>query len=134
MIIGLGLDLVEIRRIASVLERQGEAFLDRILAPDESGRERVANHDGPAHIAGLFAAKEAVMKALGTGMAGASFREIAIRHHDSGQPRVELTGDTLAKATSMGIGGWLLSITHSRATAAAVAIALALEAGSSRPN
>ena len=123
MIVGVGLDIVEIKRVARILERQGDAFPDRILTEDES-RDRLGNHDGPAHLAGLFAAKEAVMKAMGTGMAGASFREIRIRHLDSGQPTVELRGDTRQRAESMGIGSWHVSITHSRKTAAAVAIAM----------
>jgi holo-[acyl-carrier protein] synthase len=123
VIVGVGLDLVEIRRVRRILDRQGDAFADRILCDDE-GRERLANHDGPAHLAGLFAAKEAVMKAMGTGMAGASFREIRIRHRDSGQPTVELRGQTLQRATAMGIDSWQVSISHSRTTAAAVAIAL----------
>jgi len=123
VIVGVGLDLVEIQRVKRILDRQGDAFIDRILS-DEESRDRIPNHDGPAHLAGLFAAKEAVMKAMGTGMAGASFREIRIRHQDSGQPFVELLGETRRRAESMGIGAWQLSITHTRQTAAAVAIAL----------
>ena len=69
------------------------------------------------------AIKEAVMKAMGTGMAGAAFAEIVVRHHDSGQPFVELVGETAARAAALGIESWSLTITHSRSTAAAVAIA-----------
>jgi len=123
VIVGVGLDLVEIQRVTSVLARQGGAFLDRILGDGED-RERTDRRDAPTHVAGLFAAKEAVMKALGTGMAGASFREIRILHRPSGQPYVELSGATRERARSMGIEGWELSITHSKKTAAAVAIAL----------
>jgi len=120
VIVGIGLDLVEIDRVAAARERHGEAFLRRILHDDERS-ERVAV---PSHLAGLFAAKEAVMKALGTGMAGASFAEILVRHHPSGQPHVELRGQTRELASRLGVGAWQLSITHSRTAAAAVAIAL----------
>ena len=123
MIAGLGLDLVEIDRIAAILEQSGPRFVDRVLHPQED-RSRLDAPTGPAHFAGLFAAKEAVMKALGTGMAGANFADIRILHHDSGQPYVELEGTALARAESMAVSGWQLSITHSKTTAAAVAIAL----------
>jgi len=123
VIAGVGLDLVEIERIAGILEKSGERFVDRVLHPEED-RTRLASREGPTHFAGLFAAKEAVMKALGTGMAGANFADIRIHHHDSGQPWVELSGKAAERADAMGIAAWHLSITHSKSTAAAVAIAL----------
>jgi len=123
VIAGVGIDLIEIDRVASMFARHGPRFLDRILAPPED-RARMERADGAAHLAGLFAAKEAVMKALGTGMAGAAFSEIAILNRATGQPYVELLGDTARRALDLGILGWRLSITHSRTTAAAVALAL----------
>jgi len=126
-IVGLGLDLVEIERVAGILERSGQRFIDRVLHPEED-RSRLSSREGPTHFAGLFAAKEAVMKALGTGMAGANFADIRIRHRDSGQPYVELYGSAAERARSMGVSGWQISITHSKQTAAAVAIALADQA------
>ena len=123
MIVGVGLDLVEIARVEALLDRHGAAFLDRVLHPDES-RARIDTANGPTHVAGLFAAKEAVMKALGTGMAGAAFSEIAIRHTDAGQPYVELGGGAAEKASALGVSSWQLSISHSKQTAGAVAIAL----------
>ena len=123
MIAGIGIDLVEIERVAELLQRHGEKFVKRVLHPDDD-RSRLEKADGPAHLAGIFAAKEAVMKALGTGMAGAAFNEIRIRHHDGGQPYATLTGDTLARAEQMGISAWHVSITHSKTNAAAVAVAL----------
>lgn len=124
MIAGLGLDLVEIARVAESLERHGKAFSERILSPDEDG-SRIATAEGATHLAGLFAAKEAVMKALGTGMAGAAFKEIAILNRPSGEPYVRLTGRALETANRRAIRDWRISITHSRTMAAAVAIALA---------
>jgi holo-[acyl-carrier protein] synthase len=123
VIAGIGLDLVEIDRVAGILERSGDRFVDRVLHPQE-GRTRIATREGPTHLAGLFAAKEAVMKALGTGMAGANFSDIRIRHHDSGQPWVELEGSAAARAAALGVSSWQLSITHTKSAAAAVAIAL----------
>jgi holo-[acyl-carrier protein] synthase len=123
VIVGVGLDLVEIERVAGILAKSGDRFVDRVLHPEED-RSRLAAREGPTHFAGLFAAKEAVMKALGTGMAGANFADIRIRHHDSGQPWVELSGKAAELAESLGIASWHLSITHSKSTAAAVAIAL----------
>jgi len=120
---GVGLDLVEIERVADLMARHGEAFSKRILHPEENA-SRLARRDGPTHLAGLFAAKEAVMKALGTGMAGAGFREIAVLHHATGQPRIRLDGGAAARAATLGIEAWHVSITHSRTTAAAVAIAI----------
>ena len=122
-VVGVGLDLVEIERMADILERTGDRFLARVLHPD-ADRSRFARREGATHLAGLFAAKEAVMKALGTGMAGANFADIRIRHRDSGQPYVDLGGTALAKATGLGITEWKISITHSKTTAAAVALAI----------
>ncbi len=125
MIAGVGLDLVEIERIEGLLERHGEAFAKRILHPDEDA-SRLAHRDGPSHLAGLFAAKEAVMKALGTGMTGAGFTEIGILRRPAGRPFVVLRGGALARATELGIEEWHVSITHSKTSAAAVAVALRL--------
>jgi len=124
VIAGLGLDLVEIDRVRDSLRRHGESFAKRILHADEDAA-RVATTEGATHLAGLFAAKEAVMKALGTGMAGAAFQEIAILNRPSGEPYVRLSGRALETASKRGIREWHISITHSRTMAAAVAVALA---------
>jgi len=121
---GLGLDLVEISRVAESLERHGPAFAERILHPDED-QSRVTTAEGATHLAGLFAAKEAVMKALGTGMAGAAFKDIAILNRPGGEPYIRLSGRALETANRRAIREWRISITHSRTMAAAVAIALA---------
>jgi holo-[acyl-carrier protein] synthase len=124
VIAGVGLDLVEIDRVEESLERHGAAFAERILHRDEDA-DRAGTKEGAAHLAGLFAAKEAVMKALGTGMAGAAFSDIAILNRPGGEPYVRLSGRALETAEERGIRDWRLSITHSRTVAAAVAIALA---------
>jgi len=123
VIAGVGVDLVEVERMRAVLGRHDEAFVRRILHPDEDAA-RLQRADGATHLAGLFAAKEAVMKALGTGMAGAPFSDIRIAHHDGGQPYVMLSGLAAETAAARGVTSWQVSITHSKTTAAAVAIAL----------
>ena len=124
MIVGVGLDLVEIDRMKDSMDRHGPTFAERILHPDED-RSRVGTGEGAAHLAGLFAAKEAVMKALGTGMAGAAFKDIAVLNRPNGEPYVRLSGRAQETAAKRGVRDWHLSITHSRTMAAAVAIALA---------
>ena len=123
MIAGVGLDLVEIERIAAMLRRHGEPFARRVLHPDEDAT-RLEKRDGAAHLVPGEVRKEAVMKALGTGMAGAAFREIAVLNRPSGEPYLELHGNARKTAEKRGVKGWHLSITHSKTTAAAVAIAL----------
>ena len=126
-------DLVTTDAVRIYLRSESGRVTDiRVLSPEcpvESryeihDRGRLDKADGPAHLAGIFAAKEAVMKALGTGMAGAAFSEIRILHRDGGQPYATLTGDTAARAEKMGITAWHVSITHSKTNAAAVAVAL----------
>ena len=116
MIAGIGIDLVDVERVAELLERHGPPFARRILGPAED----TASWSGEA-------AKEAVMKALGTGMAGAAFRDIAILLDEDRAPRVVLSGDALETARRKGVASWRLSITSTGGSAAAVAIALAEE-------
>ncbi|MGH7162000.1 MAG: holo-ACP synthase [Planctomycetota bacterium] len=122
MIAGVGIDLVDIDRVAGLLQRHREGFLRRILHPEEDAA-RAARPEGTSYVAGLFAAKEAVMKALGTGMAGAAFRDIAVLREPGGKPYVRLAGGARERARALGITGWEVSITHSRRAAAAVALA-----------
>jgi holo-[acyl-carrier protein] synthase len=97
MIIGLGSDLVDVRRIAKVIERHGERFLDRIYTPVERARaERRANKIET--YAKRFAAKEACAKALGTGLrAGVFWRDMGVVNLSSGRPTMKLTGGALAR-------------------------------------
>ena len=120
MILGLGLDVVELDRIETALARFGSRFLDRILTP----AERAALPINPlARVAGLFAAKEATVKALGTGFAlGIGFGHLEILPDPLGRPVLSLHGPARERAAAMGVASWHLSITHSRTTAAAVAV------------
>ena len=122
-VLGLGIDLCEIDRIAEALGRHGQRFLDRICAPGELRRPL----DSPRlaeHVAGLFAAKEAAMKALGTGMRGVAFREIAVAREPGGPPRLVLSGRARARAEALNVASAHVTITHGRRDAAAVVLLL----------
>ena len=113
----LGIDLIEIERVASALERYGARFAERCFTAAE--RAYCDSKPHPAqHYAGRFAAKEAVGKALGTGVPF-TWREIEIA--GPGKPRVRLSGWTARRARELAAGEIEVSITHSRGLAAAVA-------------
>ena len=120
-IIGLGLDITDIGRIAATIERYGDRFLHRVFTNGEvayCSRRRV-----PAmHFAGRFAAKEAAMKALGTGMRGIAFRELAIVRTPGGPPRLALFGRARVCGARLGVSGAHVTITHTRELAAAVVV------------
>ena len=120
MIRGLGIDLAELDRIEAALARFGDRFLARVLTP----AERTALPPHPlSRVAGLFAAKEAAAKALGTGFAqGVTFQTLEILADTAGRPTLTLTGPALARAATLGASSWHVSITHSRANAAAVVV------------
>ncbi len=126
-VVAHGIDLIECSRIASILERHRERFMQRILTPAE--RERASRFVDPVpHIAGRFAAKEAVLKMLGTGWRGAiAWNDIQITNDALGQPQVRLVGECAGIAADQGIGRVLLSITHTREYASASAIGTAAE-------
>ena len=117
-IIGLGLDATDIDRIAGTLTRYGERFLQRVFTEGEVAyctRRKV-----PAiHFAGRFAAKEAAMKALGTGHTqGVLWRDVEVVRH-GGPPRLLFHGGAARRFASMGGSSSLLTITHSDALALA---------------
>jgi holo-[acyl-carrier protein] synthase len=119
-IVAVGIDLVEVARIAALLERHPERFLERICRPGEVDRARVPLQQ---HVAGLFAAKEAVLKALGTGWAqGVGFRDVEVVRDAAGAPGVRLHGGAAERARLLGGDRVHLSITHERSHAAAVAV------------
>ena len=121
-ILGLGLDLVELERLAEVLARHRERFLERVCRPGEVA----TRGDGDAmvqHVGGLFAAKEAVLKALGTGWGrGAGFRDVEVVRQPGLGPTIRLHGGALRRAGELGVERIHVSITHERGHAAAVAV------------
>ncbi len=116
----LGLDLTEVGRVAEVLERHGERFLARVFREGEIRRSRRHPRAFAEHVAGRFAAKEAAMKALGTGWRGVAFREIEIGRDPRGKPQLSFHGRALERAHALRVVSAELSITHARDMAAAV--------------
>jgi len=121
-IIGLGLDATDIDRIADTIERYGDRFLRRIFSDGEIAyctRRRV-----PAiHFAGRFAAKEAAMKALGTGWrCGVRWVDIEVVREPSGKPTLKLSGASREIADRLGVQSIALTITHSGNTALALVV------------
>ena len=114
-----GVDIIEIPRIKQVLDRYGQRFLNRVFTPDESAycRGRAPN------LAGRFAAKEAAMKALGTGVRGVSWKDIEVIRADSGAPSLRLHGRAEKRAEWLQVGEMSLSISHSREYAVAFVVA-----------
>jgi holo-[acyl-carrier protein] synthase len=101
MIIGLGSDLSDIRRVQATLDRFGERFIDRIYTDIERARSE-RKPDRAASYAKRFAAKEACAKALGTGMrAGVFWKDMGVVNMRSGQPTMALTGGALARLEAM---------------------------------
>ena len=123
---GIGIDVVEISRIAAAMERHGEAFLARIFTPAE--REYCAAMKTAAmHFAARFAAKEAVAKALGTGIGEhAGWLDLEVSRSAAGAPILLLHGAAAEFAKRHGITEVQLSLTHTKDYAAANAIAIRL--------
>lgn len=124
MIVGLGTDIVEIVRIGRMIERHGEQFINRVYTAEEVKHCQRRKHSYE-HFAGRWAAKEAVMKALGTGfIRGVGFRDIEVLPRKSGQPVVELHGGAREVAERQEIDDILITISHCRTYATATAIGL----------
>jgi holo-[acyl-carrier protein] synthase len=124
-IAGIGTDIVECLRIAQMIERHGELFLTRVYTRHEieycSSRKAATQH-----YAGRWAAKEAVLKALGTGwIRGISWRDIEVRNQKGGKPVIALAGGAREVCERAGITDMLISISHCRSHATAYALAFA---------
>ncbi len=132
MIIGLGSDLVDVRRIARVLERHGERFLSRIYTAAE--RQKAERRANPVETyAKRFAAKEACAKALGTGFRrGVFWRDLGVVNLASGRPTMQLTGGALARLKAITPAGCVaridVSLTDEGPTAQAIVVISAVPA------
>jgi len=121
-VIGIGTDLVEVARFREVLART-PGIVARVFTDDEQAYAGLV--DDPAErFAVRFAAKEAVLKALGAGIGECALREIEVVRADSGAPSVRLHGTAATLAASRGVGRWLLTLTHTASSAQAIAVAL----------
>lgn len=116
----LGLDLTEVGRVARVLERHADRFLARVFREGEIRRSRRHPRAFAEHVAGRFAAKEAAMKALGTGWRGVAFHEIEVGRDARGKPLLSFHGRALDRARSLNVVSAEVTITHGRELAAAV--------------
>jgi len=122
--IGHGIDIVETSRIAEMVREHGKHFLDRCFTPGEQAYCAANTKRYIEHLAGRFAAKEAVLKALGTGWRGGiAWTDVEILRADSGQPSVKLHGESQRIAEELHIRRWLVSISHvsTHATASVIA-------------
>jgi holo-[acyl-carrier protein] synthase len=115
-----GVDIIEIDRIQRVLERWGDRFLRRIYTEGEASycRGRAQN------LAARFAAKEATMKALGTGLRGVGWRDIEVVRNEAGAPSLVLHGRAQVRAETLGVRELALSLSHSRNYAVAFVVGL----------
>jgi len=126
-IIGIGTDITECLRIARMIERHGELFVSRVYTPEEI-RYCQSRAQATQHFTGRWAAKEAILKALGTGWRrGISWRDIEVRNEPGGKPIVAVRGGAKDVVEQLGITKILLSISHCRAYATAYAMAVGKE-------
>ena len=132
-ILGIGTDIIECPRIGKMIEQHGELFLRRVYTQREIRYCQARKH-AIEHFAGRWAAKEAILKAMGTGRSrGIAWTHIEIRNGQDGRPLVLICGAAREIAKERGIGEILVSIAHCRTYATASALALGRPAGSRQP-
>jgi holo-[acyl-carrier protein] synthase len=115
-----GVDLIEIARIEEVVARHGKRYLERIYTPaelEQCGKRTES-------LAGRFAAKEAVAKALGCGIGDVTWQEIEVVGDENNAPGLTLHGAALKKANELGLSTWSVSISHSQSHSVALVVAI----------
>lgn len=115
-----GIDIIEIERIREAVGRHGDHFLERVF----TARELAEVGDSTASLAARFAAKEAVTKALGTGIGKVTWHEIEVLRGADGAPELRLHGNAQLLAERLGLKTWSVSLSHTRINAVATAVAL----------
>ena len=120
MILRTGVDFLEIERLRESTLLHGEHFLSRIF----TSAEQAECGDNYASLAARFAAKEAVSKALGTGIGDVGWQDIEILRADSGAPQLVLHGYAERLATQLGLKTWSVSLSHTREHAVAMVVAV----------
>jgi holo-[acyl-carrier protein] synthase len=116
-----GIDLIEIARVEHAVQRHGERFLQRVFTP----AELVEAGGSPASLAARFAAKEAVAKALGTGIGAVGWLEIEVLRPCDQPPTLHLSGAAARRAAELGLTDWAVSLSHTRELAIASVVAVA---------
>jgi holo-[acyl-carrier protein] synthase len=115
-----GVDLIEIARIEEVTRRHGRRYLERVYTPAELAQAQ----QRPEYLAGRFAAKEAVAKALGSGIGEVGWKDIEVLGDEENAPVLNLSGVARRKAEDLGLSTWSVSISHSMEHALAFATAI----------
>jgi len=124
VIVGIGTDIIECPRIGRMIEQHGELFLRRVYT-DREIRYCQARKHAMEHFAGRWAAKEAILKAIGTGWArGIAWTDVEVRNASGGAPKVLVCGAAKEAAVGRGIADILISISHCRTYATAYALAV----------
>ncbi len=125
MIVAHGIDVIDVARVSSMLESHGQTFIDRCFTQKEQEAADVSSKETRAErLAARYAAKEAVLKALGTGLSGGiEWIEIGVSRED-GPPMLELTGKAAEIAAKIGITEWRLSLSHAGGIAMASVIGI----------
>ncbi|PWH17171.1 MAG: holo-[acyl-carrier-protein] synthase [Anaerolineae bacterium] len=123
MTLRTGIDICEIARLRQAIERQGERLLARVFTPTE--RQQCGNNY--ASLAARFAAKEAVGKALGTGLGPVAFTEIEILRGENHEPLLRLHGKALQRAHALNLDEWAISLSHTQEYALASVVGLGRE-------
>ena len=127
-IVGHGIDIIETDRMRQSVSEHGQRFLDRVFTPAEQRYCARNQKRYFEHLAGRFAAKEAVLKVLGTGWRGGiAWTDVEILPEPSGQPVINLSGECERIATKLGITRWLVSISHIETHATASAMGMSEE-------
>ena len=126
MIIGIGIDIIQNERIAQSLERFGDRFVHRLFT-DVEAKYCEDSAKPEIHYAARFAAKEATLKALGTGLVGdMRWHDVEVMSYSSGQPHLRLSGSVANCANQMGVSQMLLSLSHTENYAIANVILLGI--------
>lgn len=123
MIVGVGVDIIAVARMERALARREAAFFRRVFTAGE-GQDGRRRKERAAFFAARFAAKEAVMKALGCGWGPVGWQEVEIRRAPSGQPTVALHGEAARRAKERGVTAVHVSLSHEREYAVAYAVAV----------
>jgi holo-[acyl-carrier protein] synthase len=122
VIVGLGTDILEVARLRLAMERRGERLLNRLFTPEERAYCESRVH-AAEHFAARFAAKEATMKALGTGWRGGiAWRDIEVVREESGRPTLLLAGRAKERADALGVSAAHVTLTHDDTYGMAVVI------------
>lgn len=119
----VGVDICSVPRIIEAHKRFGDRFLRRVLTPSEIEYCKSAERHMYVRIAGRFAAKEAVVKVLGTGWVGVGWQEVEIKRRPSGEPRLTLYGRAVARADMLGLRHFEVSMSHEKEFAVAFVVA-----------